>query len=167
MRRTFFRVPGFDCVRNPCGKRGCGTAPGAGHGIHSDEWVYVVSDGRTALALTVFSGVFPETVPAGTRAEMRRYQPTGADLTLHVGFPVRDGAEHECDLVAGGRCYQGGRYTTASGADDFFALHFRRDAGFCQPEPFWLALEQEHAGWAPDAYADSHTAGTPPAPHGG
>lgn len=156
IQRQTLRRPGYDCVRSPCGRNGCGKRPGAGHGIHCEDWVYAVTDGAFALSLTVFSGVYPASVPADTVALMRRHQPCGADLSLHVGGPL--GVEiwgeangQECGWVDGKRCYQGCHYyTTASGADEFFHDYFRSAAGFDQPEEFWRALEAKLREWSDD-----------------
>lgn len=149
MKRISEKRPGYDCVRYPCGKNGCGTRPGASHGVHCEDWVYAVSDGRLALSLRVFGGVFPASVPPAPALDAR--YPTGAGLFLHVGyrFPGHD-ADDECEYVAGGRCFTRERCSyTASG--DFLALHFRKAAGFEQPEPFWLALAAELREWAKSA----------------
>lgn len=146
MIRASHKIPGYDCIRHPCGKRGCGTHPGSSHGLHNEEWVYVVKDGDVALALTVGSRVYPESVPE--REEWAREGPQGNDLTLHVGFPVdrdeiagRGDNKAKCELVAGGLCYQSGRWSSSLAARDFVEHHFVIGAGFDQPEFFWRALE--------------------------
>jgi hypothetical protein len=144
LQRISSKTPGYDCIRNPCGKYGCGTNPGSSHGVHNEEWLYVVKDGDVAMSLLVGSRVYPETVPQ--REEWRREGPRGNDLTLHVGFPVdRDEiagtGTDKCEFVSGGTCYPGGRWSTAIGADRFVKRFFVVDAGFEQPETFWRALE--------------------------
>lgn len=108
LKRTFFKRPGYDCIRNPCGKNGCGTNPGSGHGVHCEEWVFVVSDGQRALCLEVWSGIYPDSVPASSVHDMSRY-PVGAYLCAHLSFPSeRDqvlDAPRECEYVDGGRCW--------------------------------------------------------------
>lgn len=147
IKRHSERVPGYDCIRNPCGRGNCGKTPGGSHGIHCDDWIYVVSDGDLALSLTVFSGIFPYSVPEDTVANLRSIYPMGADLSLHVGFVVPgndwgDDDGQECPWVAGGRCYHGAYYSTALGARGFWNEHAGRDCGFVQPESFWMAMER-------------------------
>jgi hypothetical protein len=160
VNRESFKVPGYDCDRNPCGKRGCGTRPGAGHGIHNEEWNYVIKDGDVALTLTVGSGVYLDSVPEYQRTHGVR----GYDLSLHVDFRVDDGdAGRECTFVPGGRCYQGMRFTTAIGADRFVKEQFVGSA-FEQGEPFWSALEKKCAEWGVEARASRAVIAAPPAP---
>lgn len=148
MKRMTKRVPGWDCIRHPCGKNGCGERPGASHGIHCEDWLYVVSDGDVALSLTVFSNVYPDSVPEDDRLPKA---PWGADLSLHVGFPLPTftaGDDDECPWLDGGRCYQGGHYSSALQGGEFWEEHAGRDHGFTQPESFWMALEERLVGRA-------------------
>lgn len=153
MKRTFERVPGYDCIANPCGKDGCGTRPGASHGRHCEEWIYVVQDGDVALSLTVFSGAYPN----GDTTE-----PTGTDMTLHVGFPIDrdqiagrpDAIEniHDCRFVSGGKCYQGGFFSGSLVASEFVKAQFDKSAApDAQSDGFWIALENRCADWQKDA----------------
>src|SRR5271170_3484345 len=138
-RRVIVR-PGYDCIRSPCGKNGCGKDPGASHGIHCDEWIYVVSSDSDdcALSLLVFSGVWPESVPTSARFAMK--MPRGADLSLHCSFPTDDGDESRaCDWVRGGRCWLHGG--SSIGAMDFANEFFVKEDAKDQKEPFWVAME--------------------------
>lgn len=154
MKRTSKKRPGFDCIRHPCGRNGCGTRPGASHGVHSEEWIYAVSDGDVGIVLLIFSGVFPSTVPPSP--EIDRLMPMAAGMQFHVGFPTDDESEpQECEYVAGGTCYQGpGRYLSYLGSDEFMRAHFDEGAGFDQPESFWLALESQLAEELPSIRAE-------------
>lgn len=152
IRKTITR-PGYDCVRHPCGKHGCGTHPGSNHGIHCDDWVFVVSEGDLALTLTVFSGIFPASVPIVARRAIT--YPMGADITLHVGFPstaeeMLGKESRECEHVSTGRCF-GMRFSTSLGARDFVEEWFDKWKGTDQSEMFWLAMERRFADWAKEA----------------
>ena len=112
-KRTSRRIPGYDCIRHPCGKNGCGTRPCSGHEIHNEEWEYLVknTDGEMALSLYVGSGLYPEGVPEQNEPN----KPCAYVMSLHVGFPItRDQVAGRledtelCDRVRSGRCYQGG-----------------------------------------------------------
>lgn len=151
MRRFSHLRPGYDCIRTPCGVNGCGTNPGACHGIHGDEWIYVVSDGVVALSLTVYSSDFPATVPKDDRG------PMGADLTVHATFPTRiedvreQSTGESCEYVTAGRCFTAGSWCTRAAA---FFTRSGAVYGFTQPEAFWLALEAEWAELAKPAYLE-------------
>lgn len=139
VRRVSLVQPGYDCVRHPCGRNGCGTSPGANHGIHGDEWHYAVVGDAAALSLSVFSHVFPPSVPR--EPPFRDLPPLGVTLTLHTRFPVeetdvRTGSTAPCTWL--GRCYS----DEGSGleAEAFFREHGA--SAYAQPEPFWLALER-------------------------
>jgi len=140
-RREVIVRPGYDCIRNPCGKNGCGKSPGAGHGIHCDEWVYLVrgDEGDCTLSLLVFSGVWPVTVPTAALGTIAF--PRGADISLHCSFPTGDDddAGRECEWVRGGRCWLYG--STSLGAMDFMKEFFVMEHGKDQREPFWRAME--------------------------
>jgi hypothetical protein len=142
MKRTTITFPGYDHIANPCGKNGCGTNPGSGHGVASDEWFYVVSDGNAALVLSVFSKVYPPTVSAAVRSF--RDSPSVSNFAFHTAYPVeqddvRAGGEgRKCQFVEGGRCW---------------ASHLGYGAGtellktyghptYEQPEALWLELEK-------------------------
>lgn len=146
-RRVVVVRPGYDCIRSPCGKNGCGKDPGANHGIHCDEWIYVVRDekGDCALTLLVFSGVWPESVPTSARFALK--MPRGADLSLHCSFPAEDDDEsRECDWVRGGRCWV--HASTGLGGMDFVNEFFVKEHGKDQKEPFWRAMEDRFEDWA-------------------
>ena len=143
-------IAGFDCERHPCGRNGCGTQPGRGHGVGSDTWDYAVSDGNVALSLTVFSGDFPDTVPPNPPALQKRF-PLAANLVVHTSFPtdleqlLKD-ERAPCTFLDGG-CYANEGSTAA--ARTFFADH--GEPQFEQPESFWEAFVEtwaHHAGRA-------------------
>jgi hypothetical protein len=64
MKRESFQRPGYDCMFAPCQHERKGD-----HGIHGEEWVFVsiANDRQTALVLTVYTDIFPETIPAAHR----------------------------------------------------------------------------------------------------
>lgn len=136
-RRYRNTVPGYDC------RTTCEHEYGGDHGIHGDDWIYVVeaADRKTALVLTVFSHKYPPTVDvANLPAVMIR--PVGADLSLHVSLPTTPDAcvtPHEgvrCAYVDGG-CHT--HYTSALAARDFYTKHGNGDV---EPtEAFWRELE--------------------------
>ncbi len=160
--RFHYETPGYDCVATPCGKRGCGTHPGANHGVHCPEWNYIVSDGTIAVSLQVFSGLYPRgrTIP-----------PRGATMTTHAAF-ITDMDSREpnpCAYLDAGTCYSAG--TTYCGAQEFFEAHGVPQ--YEQPESFWRALEAELLRRAKQKQDDRiylcptcHGCGTVPLPPG-
>lgn len=91
--------------------------------------------------------------------------PRGSDITIHAGFPVHlsqitghngdsapEGVVTSCNFLGGGRCYSGGRWSSALRAESFAARHFVPDAGIAQPESFWLSMEGELRSLALDVY---------------
>ncbi len=150
--RNTHRRDGYDCIRNPCGKNGCGTNPGANHGIHCDEWRYTVIDGDVAVSLLAYSNVFPPSVPASV--SFRDGKPYCADLSIHTAFPlergeVRDPSQaSKCEYVTGGRCFNSSSGTAA----EVFAPLLEKQLE--QPEAFWRALEDELVRRAKSARAE-------------
>jgi hypothetical protein len=164
IKRTSRRIPGYDCTRHPCGKNRCGTNQGSNHGIHNEEWEYVISNGEVSLSLHVSSGIYPDSVPKQHDAD----KPCGSVISLHVGFPLSPGQvagrlednAQSCDFVSSGHCYQGIQWCGYVVAREFTNQHFvRRDpshvslADFEQPKSFWKALEAQFHKWATEAYA--------------
>lgn|SRR5208283_1233716 len=153
LKRTFFTRPGYDCVRHPCGERGCGTNPGANHGFHSDEWVWAVSDGQRALVFMVYSGVYPESVPK--RLSRSQEYPKGISLSSHFSFPPdRESVlikPELCDYVDGGKCWLES-YSCAAAAK----LVSPGDGTTAGCDSVFLSLEREFAkrtaGAAPTQY---------------
>ena len=142
MNRHQYTTPGHDCIANPCGRNGCGTRPGSGHGRGSEIWWYVVGYGSdAALVLKVNANSYPNgyVYPDG--------RPEGWDLSLHVSYrtdreQVRTDSEPAaCTNVAVGRCYI--PYSVASFAHEFFDAHGRA-SGPDQPESFWEAMEAHY-----------------------
>jgi hypothetical protein len=141
MKRISFKQPAYDHFAHSCNKpseRHCG------HGIHNEQWHYVVSRGDIALALEVGSGIYlPCTDTSRFGADST--QPHGFMLVEHIGFPTdietirRASSGASCFHVDGGRCFGGD--STALGATEFFDAHFVTSAGFKQPDSFWSALE--------------------------
>ena len=134
MERLTFQRPGYDC-RTKCVHEVKGD-----HGIHCDEWWYVVKDGDVAVSLNIFSGIWPKTAPHVPSALDPDRWPMAADLTVHVAFPVDEYSqeERECQWVEGGKCY--GCHSSTLWAADFYKKHGVDK--YEQPESFWLALEK-------------------------
>lgn len=161
MKRITDTNSGHDCIYAPCHH-----TPAGDHGIHGDEWIYasVANDGLTALVLTVFTDVFPDTVPAAHQARCAEHysgrpkrideRREGADVTLHCAFPtdvnsVREATPgEECEFV--GVCFTGA--SSALKAHEFFAAH-GDPAQREQTESFWHAFEVLHADWGESARA--------------
>jgi hypothetical protein len=142
-------VPGYDCIRYPCGRNGRRKPAGASHGVHCDEYQYTVSDGRLALSIVVYSGKYPSSVPPDNRLD--HLFPNGAGLRLHVGYPnVESDGENDCEYVNGGKCYCNS-IVSFTKSDEFVRSHFRAESGFNQPESFWNALEDEFVLWSRNA----------------
>lgn len=130
-------VPGFDCIAKPCGRGGCGERPGASHGIHCDEWIYGINDGQVAVALRVFSGIYPKSV-AQNRT---RLDGTCVQVDGHTAFRIEGQGpsdDLECCWLAAGRCYP--QRFSLSGADDIYRS-FQPLEQFEQPAEFWARLE--------------------------
>lgn len=140
LRRVTETYPGYDCFAKSCGKKGCGTRPDASHGIRSDEWVYVVTDGIFALSLRVFTDcVGGRRHPSYTSGTY----PEGAYLVGHAGSPVSEDqikegvVGDECPYLDAGRCFS--CWSSSLQAGEFFKA-YGGDA-YEQEERFWIALE--------------------------
>jgi hypothetical protein len=162
MMRWFRIYPGRDCVYAPCAvskEKPCTQPidpyrpgrrlPGNNHGIHGEEWSYGIAadDLRTFLALTVFTDIYPPTVPANHSQicgcasfiaqplEDRRY---GTSLALHVAAKLGAAENNTCDFLGGDPCDV--VFDTGLGARAFFKTYGDSN----QPEQgaaFWTALE--------------------------
>jgi hypothetical protein len=142
MKRESIVIKGYDCreiCTDPRHKDTFGKAyatPGQTHGQHVDEWKFVLTDGESAVVLTVFSN------KASTTAKWPK-PPEGAHFTFH--YPWRQTTEDlreervgfECDVIPAGRCFGDASYRYA---EEFFKEH--GSAQFEQPERFWLAFEK-------------------------
>ena len=140
VKRFSRKLPGHDCIRNPCGRGGCGTHPGSNHGIASETWIYAVSDGTVALSLRISSGVYPASVPT----QLGCYQaPAGISMDEHHAFPISKeqllAEPEECEYLDGGACYGG--LGSGLAAEAFCQKHVV--ATFEQPPSFWERLTEE------------------------
>jgi hypothetical protein len=139
LQRVSRLQPGYDCIRKPCGKKGCGTKPGSSHGVHCDDWIYTVHDGKRALSLVVFSGHFPETVPVSTSKLLTFPKP--ADLVLCAKVEAAYGRAcfylGMCEVVSTW-CLQGEELWKTCGGQ----------ACYEQSEGFWRSFEAEFADHA-------------------
>jgi hypothetical protein len=127
IERKSHTTPGYNC------KVECPHEPKGDHGRHCDNWYYVVSEGKWVVVLTVFSGIYPDSVDT-SRMDPEQLVPTGAYLTFH--WAAADG--EPCELVPGGLCKSDG---TCLGATKFFE-EYGDKTQFTQPETFWKALEE-------------------------
>jgi hypothetical protein len=131
--RTSWVRQGYDC------RTECKHTPKGDHGVSDDDWLYVVSNGVLALALSVTSGVYPPTVKRRDNDKPRAW-----DFEIHAPWPItcddnvreivrlgRPGTE--CDLVEGGRCYVS--RTSMSAGEEWFKEH--GTASFEQSGFFW------------------------------
>ncbi len=136
MERRHFVTPGYDC-RVECKHEKKGN-----HGIGSDEWVYVVSDGPRAVSLSMLSHDYPPTVDReamGPAVRRILFDHRALIGTLHT-HEAHPGGQ-PCEYVAGGHCKCDVTYL---GAAEFWAAH----GDSTQPEQgeaFWQALERELA----------------------
>lgn len=163
MIRDTMKIPGYACLYAPHGS--CPGYPrddGRNHGIHGEEWIYVVraDDGLTALALTVYTDILPDIVPAAHQEAWRwdswEHRPRtlaerrhGSDLTLHVAFPYYvEGPDAErrhpapvrgnrpCEILQQPVCESS--ITIGLGAHEFWSQHgdprqHEQDSAFWQP----------------------------------
>lgn len=130
MERVAFKRSGYDCKYSPCEH-----TPKGDHGIHGEEWWYVVKDGDRAVSCFVMTHRFPPTVPSRVLAgEPNRPGSVGfhrAWSESEYDYEVKG-----CEWIDGGGCYSSTSYCLA---DEVFALG-NADT-FEQPEDFWLCLE--------------------------
>ncbi len=128
MERLTFKVPGYDCLHAPCNHATKGE-----HGIHGEEWWYVVKDGDRAVAVSLMTENFPPTVPLWKV----RGGPAAGPVSFH-----REWQEHEhenqqrCEWVTGGKCYSD--YGFVLGDEVWSSGDTSR---FEQGEGFWTILE--------------------------
>ncbi len=113
MKQIFKTMPGYDHIRHPCGKGACRPeSPRSGHGIHCEEWFWILLDeaaeGGCALSLCVLTGIVPESVPTPNPYSDESY-PAGTALVLHLPFPTsREQVlekPSECEFLPGGKCW--------------------------------------------------------------
>ncbi len=149
VERITYSSPGHDCDSNPCGKNGCGTKPGASHGIGSETWYFGVADREAGLALSfrVFTTKYPETVPHHRRTD----KPSGAAVALHATFPLREDdirsgvTPQDCEML--GKCYVGDVGYLVG--DERLMPHFIEAYGIDgQSERFWDVLTSLFLEWS-------------------
>jgi hypothetical protein len=128
IERKSHTVPGYNCTVE------CPHEPKGLHGIHDDNWFYVVSEGKWVAVLTVFSGNYPKSVDT-SKMYPEQLIPSGAYLTFH--HAAVDG--EPCEYVPGGFCKSDG---TCLGAARFFE-EYGDKTQFTQPETFWKAFEEK------------------------
>lgn len=143
LRRISGVTPGYDCIRNPCGRNGC-VAPDGVHGIHSDEWNYVVTDGEFALSATIFSGTYPETVPLHHILGLGQPKCAGLfkhSLHYHEERHIQYGpTARECEWIGDGSqpCFGSSAFGLLW-SDEWFKKY--GVPHFEQTESFWVELE--------------------------
>ena len=142
LRRITHVRPGYDCRNVPCKHERKGD-----HGIAGDEWTYVVTDGQTAINLSVLTSRYPDTVPPVAREVAREainrdgYGNLPSDLGRHFTKRV---SEWECPLESclwldGQPCFYDGSGLQAL---EFWLAHGDGSKPE-QGEAFWVALEAE------------------------
>lgn len=149
LRRTWFKTEGWDC------RAECKHTPNGDHGIHCEEWIYVVhaEDNRTALSLTVNTGKYPASVQQSNKA------PWGTDVTLHASFPAEKESLHDewrgmaCSFVDPPYCET--HATSCLKADELWK-RFGNNAQIEQSEQFWAALEALFWAWNDKARTTWH-----------
>lgn len=113
--------PGYDC-REKCehGK----TGSDGQHGIHGDEWCYILRHERASLVLRLGTAFLRGAVVALLAKSMDHHSSlSGSDLTLHTEFvtdveDIRTPPEpDDCPYTISGKCMACPR-STALGADD-------------------------------------------------
>jgi hypothetical protein len=118
--RRSFKKPGYNC--GPGGKD-CQHDKKGNHGIHCEEWWYIVRQENFAISLSVFSGDYPD--------GLHNHKPRAVALSTHQ----RSAEGGPCDIFDD-RCIGDCTYL---GAELFF------DQVGCprfeQNEIFWKALE--------------------------
>ncbi len=132
LRRGFYAAPAFNC--GPEG-RDCKHKLKGDHGIHGEDWYYVVSNGTVAAQLLVFSGI-------GTTGDIL-HRPIATSLSFHVDFlpeesDIRELKPHRGDCKLVEQCFGTIGYGALYARDLFEAL-LRQYA--TQSEELWLALE--------------------------
>ncbi len=162
LRRITSVTPGYDCARHPCGKGNCGKTSGGNHGIHCDEWWYALTDGQIALSFTVWSGIFPPSVPSDVSIRLsfgRDKVAQGVNIASHIGFPIdRESVRiplspgvSACEYLDPGlNCHDG--HGSVLKAEAFFNKY--GTDSYEQPESFWQALEVEWRQRAERALAE-------------
>ncbi len=131
MKRQTIVRPGYDC------RTECKHEPQGDHGICGDEWIYVVSDGESALVYSVLSDHYP----AGVDREA-----LPAVLLRGIGGPMaihRPGKGHDamaCQYIDGGWC-------SIETIGYLCGMNFWKEHGDPkqseQSEAFWQALEAD------------------------
>lgn len=126
MKRQFILRPGYDC------RKECSHEPKGEHGICSDVWFYVVSEGPHAVSLEIFSADYPPTVERATLTGFLQ-RPFSGGLFFHHADP----SGNRCEFVEGGLCKSDCSYRCAQDLWEAHGNPNQREQG----EAFWLALE--------------------------
>lgn len=138
IQRSITTIPGYDC------RTVCLHKPKGKHGIHNDEWLYVVKDmdAHCALELTISTNIFPDTVETHHVSRNPSRTHTGMNLSRHFAHPTdRDqvlSVPEPCAYI--GKCYVA---TWGLRADTFAKNHFISAHGREQQELFWRAFESD------------------------
>lgn len=135
LRHALITTPGYDCRAGRCTHKAKG-----GHGVHNEEWIYVVSNGEAAINLIVSSGIYPATVK-----HIEIQAPEGVCLGLHVPWAVieddiRSGSAGEPCAFIDRPCFSDIGFLRAEAV---FNKYFSRSHDKNQPESFWIGLERE------------------------
>lgn len=148
--------PGYDHLRNPCGKNGCGKNAGSNHGIHCDEWYFILKAEDIVGVFVVFTRTFPASVPRDAYLESRKSSSSGFEL--HKSWPtdrekVREGIPgNECKHLTPSRCFV--EHSSLGYADEIWK-RLGSDVGIdAQSEVFWLELEAWFTRWVGEVRAE-------------
>ena len=133
IERRHFVTPGYDC------RVECKHEPKGDHGIASDEWHYVVSEGERAVSLSMLSQCYPPSVDRESMDPAVRSILFDRDLIGSLRTHVTDPGGGYCEWVEGGACKSD---VTCLGAAEFWKEHGESTQPE-QGEAFWLALERE------------------------
>lgn len=160
-KRSSNKIPGWDCPNGNCAKPGCTTRT---HGIHAEEWVYVLTsaDKETVGTLTVNS-------QQHLQREAPPRVPDPRDITLHVAFNYRHNGELR-EATRSACCWLDNRpgnceKTSYLDAEPVWAAGNKTT--FEQGEEFWLAFEEWFAKADAAVRATRTTMATDTCPHCG
>jgi hypothetical protein len=162
MKRTSWKVPGYDCMHAPCRHEKKGD-----HGISGGEclWAVTTDEGDMAAALDIHTSEYPESIPPLKRARMIsedihrfRERVLSWSLTVHATFgtdreQLGRGGRQDCELIH--PCFVVWQsYSGDEAFADVMTLDERGLPAFEQGEPFWKALEAWLAEKAPKLRAE-------------
>lgn len=142
LRRAAVVIHGFVC---PDDHPDCASKPEPQrHGVATDIWAFVVTDGRFAIAMEVYGNTLKGAPLPPRMALLERPMP--AHLSKHAPRRTSEYQDEngvECTFIEAGRCFPGGSSLAAA---DFWKTNNGRP-GPEQSESFWRALEAKWFDW--------------------